>query len=107
MVYVLAFVKNEQVSSQKDHLDIYSDPKFAYFISIFDSILKELHQNGVHTSKKQDIQGGGRTINGKKDFVCISKRLCNSIGIQGNFTNHSLPCTCPTRLYQHGAGEQL
>lgn len=52
---VQRFIREERakVSSQKDHLDIYSDPKFAYFRSVLNSILKELHQKGIGTSKKQ------------------------------------------------------
>ncbi|ESO91764.1 hypothetical protein LOTGIDRAFT_163122 [Lottia gigantea] len=35
------------------------------------------------------------------------KRLCQSAGIIGNFSNHSLRATAATRLYQAGVDEQL
>ncbi|KAK6184208.1 hypothetical protein SNE40_006721 [Patella caerulea] len=35
------------------------------------------------------------------------KRLCQSAGIIGYFTNHSLRATSATRLYQAGVDEQL
>ncbi|KAK6167160.1 hypothetical protein SNE40_021255 [Patella caerulea] len=35
------------------------------------------------------------------------KRLCQSAGIIGYFTNHSLRATAATRLYQAGVDEQL
>ena len=34
------------------------------------------------------------------------KRLCAAIGVDGNFTNHSLRRTCATRLFQAGVDEQ-
>ena len=49
----LVHEEQAKVSSQKDHLDIYSDPKFAYFRSILNNLLKELQQKGIGTSKKQ------------------------------------------------------
>ena len=37
----------------------------------------------------------------------ISKRLCDSVGIEGFITNHSLRTTAATRLYESGVNEQL
>ena len=34
-------------------VDIYKDPLFAYFRGVFDSVLKELHQQGIRIYKKQ------------------------------------------------------
>ena len=34
-------------------VDIYKDPLFAYFRGAFDSVLKELHQQGIGIYKKQ------------------------------------------------------
>ena len=41
------------VSSSQNSLDIYKLPEFSYFRSVFDSILKELHQQGIGNTKKQ------------------------------------------------------
>ena len=41
------------VSSEGEALDIYKDPKFVYFRSVFDSVLKNLHKRGIGTSRKQ------------------------------------------------------
>ena len=35
------------------------------------------------------------------------KRLCDSVGIEGFITNHSLRATAATRLYESGVNEQL
>ena len=35
------------------------------------------------------------------------KRLFAKAGIEGNFTNHSLRCTCATRLFQKGIEEKV
>ena len=37
----------------------------------------------------------------------IVKKMCQSCGISGRKTNHSLRATCATRLYQNGVDEQL
>ena len=34
------------------------------------------------------------------------KRLCNGIGLEGYYTNHSLRQTCATRLFREGVEEQ-
>ena len=34
------------------------------------------------------------------------KRLCNGIGLEGHYTNHSLRRTCATRLFREGVEEQ-
>ena len=58
IVYVLAYnglfvpiIEVRQTRVLCD-LDIYKDSLFAYFRSMLDSTLKDLHQKGVGTSKK-------------------------------------------------------
>ena len=45
--------EKRSISSSQDVIGIYKDPKFMYFRSVFNSVLKDLHQEGVGTSKKQ------------------------------------------------------
>lgn len=40
-------------SASVEPLDIYKDNKFAYFRSTFESVLKNFHQKGIGTVKKQ------------------------------------------------------
>ena len=48
------FVREKRVTSNDKHpLDIYKDPNFAVFRGAFDSVLKELHKNGIRNDKKQ------------------------------------------------------
>ena len=37
----------------------------------------------------------------------VVKRLCESAGLQGHYTNHSLRATAATRLFEAGIDEQL
>ena len=37
----------------------------------------------------------------------VVKRLCESAGLQGHYTNHSLRATAATRLFEAGVNEQL
>jgi hypothetical protein len=41
------------ISFSQNAIDIYKMTQFEYFRSAFDSVLKELHQQGVGTTKKQ------------------------------------------------------
>ena len=41
------------LSKDKEALDIYKDPSFTLFTRTFDSVLKELHQQGIGTTKRQ------------------------------------------------------
>ena len=43
---------------------------------------------------------------GHNRLSVIVKRMCEKVGVEGYFTNHSLRRTCATRLYHHGADEQ-
>ena len=47
------FVREERTVSQGEQVDIYKDPKFSFFRSTFDSVLKDLHQKGIGNTKKQ------------------------------------------------------
>ncbi|ESO94813.1 hypothetical protein LOTGIDRAFT_161064 [Lottia gigantea] len=48
-----------------------------------------------------------RPKNGIHTIQSTVKRLCQSAGIIGNFSNHSLRATATTRLYQAGVDEQF
>ena len=43
---------------------------------------------------------------GHNALAMTVKTLCQSAGVHGYFTNHSLHRTCATRLYNKGADEQ-
>lgn len=44
---------------------------------------------------------------GHNTLTKVVKSLCDSCGIKGYKTNHSLRATCATRLYENGVDEQL
>lgn len=46
-------VRERRVETHGQSVDIYKDPEFAYFRSAFDSVLKDLHRNGVGAVKKK------------------------------------------------------
>ena len=47
------YIREKRVESNRESVDIYKDPKLAHFRCVFDSVLKELHQQGVGVVKKQ------------------------------------------------------
>ena len=52
-VGIQRFVRESRIKTNKLPVDIFKDPAFALFRSVFDSTLKDLHSQGVGTTKKQ------------------------------------------------------
>ena len=50
---VQRFVREDRACSNSVNIDIFKDMIFAYFRSVLDSVLKELHAKGIGTSKKR------------------------------------------------------
>ena len=48
------YIREKRVKcNNEESIDIYKDSSFAYFRSIFDSVLKDLHKKGIEVTKKQ------------------------------------------------------
>ena len=50
---IQCYIRGKRVENNGESVDIYKDPKFACFWCVFDSVLKELHQQGVGIVKNQ------------------------------------------------------
>ena len=78
-----------------------------YTASIAHQLTKVVHSTWLHWRNQREMVWFGTTPIGHNTLSKTVKRLCDSAGIGGFKTNHSLRVTSATRLFQSGVDEQL